>query len=200
MEKEYLNLLNKLVKEYSNFDYQDGFYGKMLSYHLDKEKLIVSIGPSFSLDGEMHEHSELIKEIVIKLNKIFPKDFVYRLTINGWYCDIKNGDFDLNFQDGRYHIKPEHQEMHDKKEVATIEEVLNLNKGIDLDIKWNLLKKKSIELGFVPVKEKNGFENLYLIEAFKQCYPNLNYNFEYNDENQNQVIIEPKRKKFLGLF
>lgn len=200
MEKEYLNLLNKLVKEYSNFDYLDGYYSKMLVYHFDKDKLIINICPSFSLDGEMNEHSELIKDIVIKLSKILPKDFVYRLTINGWYCDVNNGDFNLNFQDGRYHIMTEHQEMHERKEIATIGEVLNLNSELSLDIKWSLLKKKSIELGFVPVKEKNGFENLYLIEAFKQCYPNLNYDFNNKNEIQNKLINEPKKKKFFGLF
>ena len=67
----------------------------------------------------------------------------------------------------------------------------------EIELKWRLLKEKSIALGFVPVKDKSGFENLYLIEAFKECYPSLNYNFQVE---QKESEIEPKKRKFFGLF
>ena len=127
-----------------------------------------------------------------------PDNFVYRLILDGWYCDITNGNFELNFKDGRYYIKKEHQEMHDRKEIATIIEVAKLNNVQYTDFKWNLLKKKSIELGFTPVKEKNGFENLYSISSFKFCYPE--YKYDFNNESIKNAFIEPKRKKIFGLF
>lgn len=196
MEEKYLNLLNELVKEYSNYDYLGGHYGRMLVYGFDKENLIITICPSFNLVGDISEHSGLIKKVVSKLYEILPKDFAYKLKINGFYCDITNGNFDLKFKDGNYYIEPQFQKMHEDKQILTIRDVLEINKNTEINIKWSLLKKKSIELGFTPIKEKSGFENLYKIEAFKQCYPQLNYTFNIVDKQE----PEPKRKKFFGLF
>ena len=108
--------------------------------------------------------------------------------------------FNLSFEDGKYYIEPVHQEMHEKKEIVTIKEIADLNNISYSELKWNLLKNKSIELGFTPVKDKSGNENLYSINAFKQCYPHLNYDFNVKNRDQNEQTEEPKRKKFFGLF
>lgn len=196
MEEKFINDLNKLMLEYSNIDYLDGFYSKLMFYNIAKEKLTIILYP----EGMPHEHSALIQEIVNKLVNILPKDLVYRLTINGWFCDVTNGDFNLSFEDGKYYIEPVHQEMHEKKEIVTIKEIADLNNISYSELKWNLLKNKSIELGFTPVKDKSGNENLYSINAFKQCYPHLNYDFNVKNRDQNEQTEESKRKKFFGLF
>ena len=59
---------------------------------------------------------------------------------------------------------------------------------------------KSIELGFVTVKDKSGHENLYLLQAFKICYPDYNYDFFTHNVTSKHLNDEPKRKKFWGLF
>lgn len=192
MIREYFSALDELVLKYSKTEYQGVFYGKLFYYSFTNGKLFIKM----QVEGKADQHLELIQDIVSTLSKILPKDLIYRLIIDGWYCDIVNGDFNLKFIDGNYYIKAEHEEMHNKKEIVSTRDVYELNDNIQIEFKWRLLKEKSTELGFVPVKDKSGFENLYLIEAFKECYPNLNYNFQI----KKQVEIEPKKKKFLGLF
>jgi hypothetical protein len=194
MDEKYINLLDELMLKYSNIDYLGCYYSKLVVYYIKKDQLTVIL----HLDGMPHEHLKIIQEVVNKLVKVLPVNFIYRLNLDGWYCEVTNGNFQLDFVDGRYYIKPEHQEMHDRNEVATIAEIAILNNIEYTEFKWNLLKKKSIELGFTPVKDKNGFENLYLIEAFIACYPEYNINFK--NELLNELNIEPKKKKFLGLF
>lgn len=192
MIQEYFSALDELVLKYSKVDYQDGFYGQLFYYNVNKGKLFINM----HVEGKADKHVELIQDIVITLNKILPKDLIYRLIIDGWYCDIVNGDFTLKFIDGNYYIKPEYQEMHDRKEIVSTRDIYELNNEVQIELKWRVLKEKSIELGFVPVKDKSGFENLYLIEAFKECYPSLKYDFQL----QKEIEIEPKKKKFFGLF
>lgn len=197
MKEEHLALLKKLVLKHSNIDYKDGgHYGKLFYFGFKKEQLLIILHP----EGKPNEHIELIQSILNELLDILPKDYKYRICLNGWYSDVVNGNFELEFINGNYYIKPEHQEMHDRKEVATIIEVANLNNISHSEFKWNVLKKKSIELGFVPVKDKSGFENLYLIEAFKECYPEYNYAFSVESESLKDLNVIPKKKKFLGLF
>lgn len=200
MEEKYFALLDELVIKYSSEKYGEykdgGLYGKLFYYTFKKELLSIILHP----DGKPDQHIELIQSIISDLIKILPKDYKYKLWICGWYSDIQNGDLNINFKDGNYYIKAEHQLMHENKEVATILDVINLNKIENSEIKWNVLKKKSIELGFTPVKDKNGFENLYLIDAFKMCYPEYNYDFGIKNELPKDLSVEPKRKKFLGLF
>lgn len=193
MLQDYISDLKELVSKYSKVNYQGGLHGKLFYYNIDKGKLFINM----NVAGKADKHVELIQDIVSTLNKILPKDLVYRLIIDGWYCDITNGDFNLNFIDGNYYIKDEYQEMHNKKEIVSTRDVYELNTNTKIELKWRILKEKSIELGFVPIKDKSGFENLYLIEAFKQCYPSLDYNFQLE---QKEAEIEPKKKKFLGLF
>jgi hypothetical protein len=192
MIQEYFSKLDELVLKYSNYDYQGGFYRKLFYYNIDKGKLFINM----HVEGKADKHVELIQDIVSTLNKILPKDLIYRLRIDGWYCDITNGDFNLKFIDGNYYIKSEHQEMHDSKEIASTKDVYELNNKTEIELKWRVLKKMSTELGFVPVKDKSGFENLYLTEAFKECYPSLKYDFHFQKANK----IEPKKKNFFGLF
>jgi hypothetical protein len=197
MKEEQIAQLDELVLEYSNFDYKDGgFYSNLFFYRIKKSQLSIV----FNLDGKPDEHIEIIQSIVNKLFIMLSKNSIYRLILNDWYCDVSNGDFNLEFKDGKYYIKPEYQEMHDRKQVATIVEVANLNNVEYSEFKWNVLKKKSIELGFVPVKDKSGHENLYLIKAFKECYSEYNYVFSFESELQMAEDVEPKRKKFLGIF
>lgn len=197
MEEKYFALLDELMIKYSSEKYGEykygGLYGKLFYYSFKKGLLSIILHP----DGKPNEHIELIQAIISDLIKILPKGYKYKLWICGWYSDIQNGDLNINFSDGNYYIKTEHQEMHDRKEIVTIADIANLNNVEDSEFKWNILKKKSTELGFVPVKEKNNIENLYLLEAFKICYPEYNYDFNIKDEVQNE---EPKKKKFLGLF
>ncbi len=201
MKEQYSILLNKLYNKYSSKKYGEykdgGTYGWLMNYRFNKDDLTVTLSP----EGNPTDNLELIQSVVLDLIDILPKDYKYRLYINGFYCDILNGNLELTFVDGNYYIKDEHQLMHENKEVATIIDVINLNKIENSEIKWSVLKKKSIELGFTPVKDKNGFENLYLIDAFKICYPDYNYNF-FSDNNvvQKNLNDEPKKKKFWGLF
>jgi hypothetical protein len=196
MKEDYSEPLRKLEMKYSSKNYGEykdgGLYSKLLNYHFNKDELSIVLNP----DGKPEEHSELIKCVISDLIKILPKDYIYKLSICGYYSFIKNGNFDITFTDGNYYIEEKHQEMHNRKEAATIMDVANLNKIAYTEFKWNILKKKSIELGFAPVKDKSGHENLYLIEAFKICYPEYNYDFGI----ENKLNDEPKRKKFLGLF
>jgi hypothetical protein len=200
MKEEYSALLRKLEIKYSSKKYGEykdgGLYGNLLNYRFDKDQLSIVLYP----DGKPEEHTELIKSVISDLIKILPKNYTYKLSICGWYSYVKNGDLNVNFTDGNYYIEEKHQEMHDRKEVATIMDVANLNKIAYTEFKWNILKKKSIELDFVPVKDKSGHENLYLVEAFKICYPEYNYIFGIENELPKDLSIEPKRKKFLGLF
>lgn len=190
MEEKYFALLDELMIKYSLNEYgkyKDGSSYKQLFYYGFTKGLL-----SFTLepDGNLINHTELINSIVNDLIIVLPKDYKYKLSIGGYYCFIQNGDLNLNFVDGKYYIKSEHQEMHVRKEVATITEVINLNNIAYPDFKWNVLKKKSIELGFTPVKEKNGIENLYLIEAFKVCYPEYNYDFGIKNELLKDLNID----------
>lgn len=200
MKDECSVLLSKLEIKYSAKEYGEykdgGTYGKLFYHFFDKDQLVIVLHP----DGRPDQNIELIQSIVLDLINVLPKSYKYKLLINGWYSHIENGVLDVEFVDGNYYIKEEHQQMHDKKEIATIMEVANCNNVDTSEFKWNLLKKKSIELGFLPVKDKSGFENLYLIEAFKICYPEFNYDFGIKKELQNNSNLEPKRKKFLGLF
>ena len=200
MKEQYSVLLNKLYNKYSSKKYGEykdgGTYGWLMNYAFNKDYLNITLSP----DGNPADNVELIKSVVLDIIEILPKDYRYRLTINGFYSDIENGNLDLTFVDGNYYIKEEHQLMHDKKEVATIIDVVNLNKIEISEFKWSVLKKKSIELGFVPVKDISGHENLYLVEAFKICYPRYNYNFRIDNESPEELSEIPKRKKFLGLF
>lgn len=197
MEEKYFELLDELVIKYSlptYGEYKDGgSYGKLFYYSFKKGLLSIILHP----DGKPNEHIELIQSIISDLIKVLPKDYKYKLCICGWYSDIQNGDLNINFSDGNNYIKNEHQEMYDRKEIVTITDIANLNNVEYSEFKWNILKKKSTELGFVPVKEKSNIENLYLLEAFKICYPEYNYEFNLKDEVLN---AEPKKKKFLGLF
>lgn len=200
MKEEHFSLLDELRIKYSFEKYGEyidgGTYGNLWFYSFKKSQLSIILHP----EGKPNEHMGLIQSVVVDLLKILPKDYEYKLCIDGWYCDIQNGDLKLEFTDGRYYIKSEHQKMHDRKEVATIMDVANLNNIVNPEFKWNILKKKSIELGFTPVKDKSGLENLYLIEAFKECYPEYNYVFNIENEDLKDLNGEPKRKKFLGLF
>lgn len=197
MEEIQIAKLEELKIKFTNVDYKDGgFYKHVIFYRFDKNQLSIIINP----EGKPAEHIELIQTIVNRIHTIMPKDYIYKILINGWYCDVTNGSLDLNFIDANYYIKAEHQDMHNKKEIVTIIEVANLNNISFSEFKWNIIKQKSIEMGFPPVKEKNGTENLYLIEAFKECYPHYNYIFKTEDKTFNELNIGPKRKKFLGLF
>jgi hypothetical protein len=200
MKEEHFFLLDELRIKYSFEKYGEykngGTYGNLWFYSFKKSQLSIILHP----EGKPNEHIELIQSVVVDLLKILPKDYEYKLCIDGWYCNMQNGDLKLEFIDGRYYIKTEHQEMHERKEVATIMDVANLNNIAYSEFKWNVLKRKSIELGFAPVKDKSGHENLYLIEAFKVCYPEYNYVFSIENELPKDVNVEPKRKKFLGLF
>lgn len=197
MEEEQVTKLDELKLKFSDVDYKDGgFYKHLIFYRFDKNQLSIIINP----EGKPDEHIELIQTIVNKMHTIMPKDYLYKISVNGWYCEVTNGSLDLKFIDDNYYIKSEYQDMHDKKEIATIIDVAKLNNISFSEFKWNILKKKSIELGFSPVKEKNGLENLYLIEAFQQCYPEYNYIFNAENNSLKELNIEPKRKKFLGLF
>ncbi len=200
MKDEYSILLRKLEIKYSSKEYGEykdgGLYGKLFRYSFIKDELIINLCP----DGKPDHNVELIESVVKDLIKVLPEDYEYKLCIGGWYSFIKNGSLDINFKDGNYYIKEEHQQMHDKKEIATIMEVANFNNVDASEFKWNIIKKKSIELGFLPVKDKSGFENLYLIEAFKICYPEYKYDFGIKKDLQSNSKLEPKRKKFLGLF
>lgn len=200
MKEEHLLLLKELRVKYSfekYGEYKDwSSYSELWFYSFKNSQLSIILHP----EGKPLEHIELIQSIVSDLLKILPKDYKYKLCIDGWYCNVLNGDLKLEFIDGRYYIKSEHKEMHDRKEVATIMDVANLNNIAHPEFKWNILKKKSIELGFTPVKDKSGQENLYLIEAFKVCYPEYNYVFSVENELPKDLNVEPKRKKFLGLF
>lgn len=200
MKEEYSALLRKLEIKYSSKKYGEykdgGLYGKLLGYSFNNDKLSISLYP----EGKPEDNVELIESVVKDLIEVLPKDYNYNLSIAGWHADVKNGDLDIKFKDGNYYIKAEHQLMHENKEVATILDVINLNKIENSEIKWSVLKKKSIELGFTPVKDKNGFENLYLIDAFKMCYPEYNYDFGIKNDLPKDLNVEPKRKKFLGLF
>lgn len=198
--EEYSELLRKLEIKYSSKKYgvykDGGLYGKLLNYHFNKNELSIVLYP----DGKPQDHIELIKSVIQDLNEILPIDHIYKLSICGYYSFIKNGNFDITFTDGNYYIKDEHQLMHDKKEIATIMDVANLNKIAISEFKWSAIKKKSIELGFEPVKDKSGHENLYSVEAFKKCYPDYNYDFGIKNEMPKDLSVESKRKKFLGLF
>jgi hypothetical protein len=200
MKEEHFLLLKELKLKYSfekYGEYKDwSFYRELWFYSFKNSQLSIILHP----EGKPLEHIELIQSIVNDLLKTLPKDYKYKLCIDGWYCNVQNGDLKLEFIDGRYYIKSEHQEMHNRKEVATIMDVVNLNNIAIPEFKWNILKKKSIELGFTPVKDKSGQENLYLIEAFKVCYPEYNYVFSVENELPKDLDVEPKRKKFLGLF
>jgi hypothetical protein len=197
MKEEQIAKLDELKLNFSDIDYKDGgFYKHLIFYRFDKKQLSIILNP----EGKPEEHIDLIQTIINKMHTIMPKDYVYKIFINGWYCDVTNGSLDLKFIDDNYYIKAEHQDMHNKKEIATVIEVANLNNISYSEFKWNILKKKSIDLGFVPVKEKNGLENLYLIEAYKECYPEYNYIFNSESTTLTDIITEPKRKKFLGLF
>ena len=193
MLQDYYEDLKELVRKYSEINYQGGLHGKLFFFNVNKGKLFINM----NVDGKADKHVELVQDIVLTLNEILPQDLVYRIAIDGWYCDVVNGDFKLNFIDGNYYIKEEHQEMHNKKEIISTRGVYELNTNTQIELKWRVLKEKSIELGFVPVKDKSGFENLYLIKAFQECYPSLNYDFQVV---QKQAEIEPKKKKFFGLF
>lgn len=196
MKEEYSKILRKLEKKYSSDvygEYKDGgLYGNLLTHSFNKDKLCVYLHP----DGNPEGHIELIQSVIKDLIEVLPKGQLYTIRIAGWYTEIENGELDINFKDGNYYIKLEHQLMHENKEIVTIADVIDLNKHLNLEIKWNVVKKKSIELGFTPVKDKSGIENLYLIEAFKICYPECNYDFGI----ANDLDVKPKRKKFLGLF
>ena len=197
MEDKYFALLDELVIKYSlpqYGEYKDGgHYGKLFYYSFKKGLLSIILHP----DGKPNDHIELIQSIISDLIKLLPKDYKYKLWICGWYSDIQNGDLNVNFSDGNYYIKTEHQEMHDRKEIVTIADIANLNDIEYSEFKWSVLKKKSTELGFTPVKGKNNIENLYLLQAFKICYPEYNYDFNIKNELLN---VEPKKKKFWGLF
>jgi hypothetical protein len=196
MKEEYSTILRKLGTKYSSKiygEYKDGgLYGNLLTYSINNDKLSVYLHP----DGKPEDHIELIQSVIKELIEVLPKGLLYTISISGWFTEIKNGDLDINFKDGNYYIKSEHQLMHENKEVATIADVIELNKLSNPEIKWSVVKKKSIELGFIPVKDKSGFENLYLIEAFKICYPEYSYDFKIAKD----LHVEPKKKKFLGLF
>ena len=197
MEEDQITKLDELKLKFSDVDYKDGgFYKHLIFYRIDKNQLSIIINP----EGKPGEHIELIQTIVNKMQTIIPQDYVYIISVNGWYCEVTNGSLDLNFIDGNYYIKAEHQNMHNKKEIVTITDVANINNISFSEFKSNILKKKSIELGFPPVKEKNGLENLYSIESFKQCYPEYNYIFDDAGNSLQESNIKPKRKKFLGLF
>lgn len=196
MTEEYSTILRKLETKYSSKvygEYKDGgLYSKLFAYSFVNDKLSVYLHP----DGKPEDNIELIQSVIKDLIEVLPKGQLYTLSIAGWFTEVKNGDLDINFKDGNYYIKAEHQLMHENKEIVTIADVIDLNKFLNPEIKWSIVKKKSIELGFAPVKDKSGFENLYLIEAFKICYPEYNYDFGITKS----LHVESKRKKFLGLF
>ncbi len=196
MKEEYSAILRKLETKYSSKiygEYKDGgLYGKLLTYSFNNDKLSVCLHP----DGKPEDNIELIQSVIKDLIEALPKGLLYSISIAGWLTEVKNGDLDINFKDGNYYIKSEHRQMHENKEIVTIAEVIELNKIVNPEIKWSVVKKKSIELGFTPVKDRSGFENLYLIGAFKICYPEYNYDFGI----KNDLNVEHRRKKFLGLF
>lgn len=198
--EEYSVLLRKLEINYSSKKYGEykdgGLYGKLLSYHFNKDELSIVLHP----EGKPEDHIELIESVIKDMNNILPIDYIYKLSICGYYSFVKIGNLDITFTDGNYYIKDEHQLMHDKKEIATIMDIANLNKIAISEFKWSVLKKKSIELGFVPVKNKSGHENLYLVEAFKICYPDYNYDFDNENDLPKDLSVETKKKKFFGLF
>lgn len=195
MDQKYISQLNELMIKYKNIDYLDGYHSMLVSYYLKKEKLTITL----HTHGEPKTNIKLIQDVISNLYDILPIDFKYYVTLNGWSSEVINGNFNLDFIDQNYYIKPENQEMHERKEIVTILEVADFNNISYTEFKWNLLKKKSIELGFTPVKNKGGLENLYLTVAFKQCYPELDYSFTMKNEQTNETI-EIKKKKWFGLF
>jgi hypothetical protein len=129
MLQDYFSDLKGLVRKYSKVDYQGGLHGKLFYFNVDKGKLFINM----NVDGKADKHVELIQDIVSTLNKILPKDLVYRLVIDGWYCDVINGDFNLKFIDGNYYIKEEHQEMHNRKEIVSTRDVYELNTNTQIE-------------------------------------------------------------------
>jgi len=101
MEEKHFTLLDELETKYSFKEYGQykdwSSYGKLFYYSFQKGLLSILLYP----EGKPNEHIELIKSIIIDLIKILPKGYKYKLCIDGWYCDIQNGDLNIEFFDGK---------------------------------------------------------------------------------------------------
>lgn len=64
---------------------------------------------------------------------------------------------------------------------VSIIKIARHNKVKETYFNWRVLKAKNEELGFLLKKAESprfGYQNLYHINAFKACYPELNYNLK----------------------
>ncbi|WET04698.1 hypothetical protein [Flavobacterium sp. YJ01] len=98
MEEEHFDLLDELMIKYSfkkYGKYKDwSSYGNLFYYSFKKGLLSIILHP----EGKPTDHIELIQSIVKDLIEILPKDYKYKLSIDGWYSDIQNGDLNIDFK------------------------------------------------------------------------------------------------------
>lgn len=98
MEEEHFVLLDELMIKYSfkkYGKYKDwSSYGQLFFYTFKKGLLSIMLHP----EGRPTDHMELIQSIFSDLIKILPKDYKYKLCIDGWYCDLQNGDLNIDFK------------------------------------------------------------------------------------------------------